>query len=300
LAWPKVDVWLGGADIYHATNYFLAPTRTARRVLSIYDLAFMVAPELCSPKIAKVFAGHVSRFAREADAVIVCSESTRRDVLRCCDADPARVTVAYGAVDEDFRAVDRDEARCRVSARYALTKPYILSVGTLEPRKNLPVLLQAFARIAKEIPHTLVLAGGAGWNAGAIFETLSSLRLGDRIKRVGFVTSAEDLSALYSAADLFAFPSQYEGFGLPLLEAMTCGCPVVAADNSSIPEVTGDAASLCETDDIDAFAAALWSVLTDDIIRTRLIQAGHERVKYFSWRTCAEKTLAVYRKAVER
>ncbi len=295
LAWPKVDSWLGGADVYHATNYFLAPTRTARRVVSVHDLAFVAAPELCSPKISGLFARHIGRFVHEADAVITCSESTKADILRFCDADPARVTVVYDAVDEGFHAMKRIDAQRHLAGLYALAGPYILFVGTLEPRKNLPVLLNAFARIARDVPHTLVLAGGTGWNVAPILETLESLGLGERVRQLGFVRTREDLAALYSAADAFVLPSRYEGFGLPLLEAMTCGCPVVAANNTSIPEVAGDAALLCGTNDVDAFAEALRTAVSDAAVRSRLIEAGHERCKRFSWRTCAQQTLDVYR-----
>lgn len=295
LSWPKVDSWLGGADVYHATNYFLAPTRTARRVVTIHDLTFMAAPELCSPKISGLFAQHVGRFVREADAVIACSEATKTDVLRFCHANPSRITVVHEAVDEDFHAMARAEAQRHVAEQYGLAGPFILFVGTLEPRKNLPVLLRAFARIVKDIPHTLVLGGGVGWNAEPIFETLESLALGDRVRQIGFVRNTEDLSALYSAADVSVLPSRYEGFGLPVLEAMTCGCPVVAANNSSIPEVAGDAAILCGTDDVDAFAVALHRIISDEAVRLRLIDAGREQVKRFSWQTCAEQTLSVYR-----
>ena len=298
LAWPKVDTWLGGADIYHATNYFLAPTQSARRVVTIHDLAFMAAPELCSPKISGLFARHVGRFIQEADAVIACSESTKADILKFCPVDASKVRVVYEAVDEDFSAMDRDEARQRVQAQFALAEPYILFVGTLEPRKNLPLLLKAFARIANDVPHALVLAGGTGWNAGPIFETIELLKLADRVRLLGFVRTTTDLSALYSAADAFAFPSRYEGFGLPILEAMTCGCPVVAADNSSIPEVAGGAALLCPADDEKPFAKALRAAVSDEALRARLSDAGREQAKRFSWRLCAEQTMAVYRAAL--
>lgn len=294
-AWPKPDTWLGGADVYHATNYYLPPAHSARRVVTIHDLAFMSVPELCSPKISGLFARNAGRFVREADAVIACSESTKRDILRHFDADPARVSVVYEAVDEDFRAMARDDARRIVAERYGLAGPYLLCVGTLEPRKNLPILLKAFARIAKDIPHTLVLAGGMGWNTEEIFATLDALPLGDRVRRTGFVRTHGDLSALYSAADAFIFPTRYEGFGLPLLEAMTCGCPVVAANNSSLPEVAGHAALWCETDDVHAFGEAMITAVTDTGVRRRLVEAGYGRVAEFSWRTCAMETHAIYR-----
>lgn len=293
---PKVDALLGGVDVYHATNFFLPPTGTARRVVSIYDLSFLAVPELCSPKIVGPFSKGVRRFAREADAVMACSEATKRDIVTRLDVDPAKVAVAAGAVDEGFGPMEASAARTYVAERYGVEGPYILFVGTLEPRKNVPGLLRAFGRLAREFPHKLVLVGPVGWNTGGIFETLASLHLDDRIVRVGYVRSHDELPAFYSAADAFVFPTFYEGFGLPVLEALTCGCPVVTSPNSSVPEAAGDAAQYADPRDSDAIAAAVGRVLGDAALRASMVAKGLEHARGFSWAGCAATTLAVYRR----
>jgi len=295
---PNVDALLGGADVYHATNYFLPPTRSARRVVTIYDLSFLTMPEHSSPKITNVFARGVRRFAREADAVLTCSQATKSDVVRLLGVAPDRVEVAYGAVDESLVALDRDAAAGRVAGRFGVRRPFILFVGTLEPRKNVPALVRAFGRLAREIPHDLVLAGPKGWQAEAIFKEIEALHLEERVILTGFIPERADLAALYSAADLFAFPSLYEGFGLPVLEAMTCGCPVVTADNSSLPEVAGEAALLVDAGDVPGIASAMRRVLEDDALRQAMVDKGFEQARRFSWEACARTTLGVYKDLV--
>ena len=291
---PQVDGLLGGVDVYHATNYFLPPARSAKRVVTIHDLAFIAAPEWCSPKIVEPFSGGMKRFAREADGILVYSESTKNDVLRYLDADPAKITVAPMAVDESFTPMPRERAVAHVKTRYGIDGPFLLFVSTLEPRKNIPTLLRTFAKLT-ELPHRLVMIGSVGWNAEPIFQTIKELRLEDRIIRPGFVPHLE-LPAFYCAADAFVFPTLYEGFGLPLLEALLCGCPVVTSDNSSVPEVTGGAALATDAMDVDGFADAVRRMLSDDALRTALIARGLEHAKRFSWKACAEVTLDVYQR----
>lgn len=291
---PKVDRLLGGVDVYHATNYFLPPTRRARRVVTIHDLAFLATPELCSPKIVGPFSAGIRRFAQEADGILVYSDSTKRDIMRFLDVPAANITVAPMAVDEDFIPLPRERAIEFVKDKYRIAPPFLLFVSTLEPRKNVPTLLQAFARLT-DLPHRLVLIGSVGWNAEPIFETIGKLKLEDRIIRPGFVPHLE-LPAFFCAADAFVFPTLYEGFGLPLLEALTCGCPVVTANNSSVPEVTGDAAVTTDAMDVEGFAEAVRRVLGDGALRDSLISRGLAHAKQFSWRRCAETTHDLYRK----
>jgi len=294
--WPGVDTLLGGVDVYHATNYYLPPVESARCAVTFYDLSFMTVPETSSPKIRAVFGKNVPKFAKKADAILVCSESTRRDIVRLLGVDPARIHVAYGAVDEDVAPWDRQAAMQYVVQRHGVSGPYILFVGTLEPRKNLPVLIRAFAAIARDIPHTLVLAGVDGWHIEQVDAAIAASGVAGRIVRTGYVGTTRDLAALYSGADLFAFPSVYEGFGLPVVEAMTCGCPVICADNSSLPEVAGDAAVLVEAEDAEALSAAMARVLGDAALREAMVVKGRAQAARFSWAGCAAATLDVYRK----
>jgi len=293
---PKVDALLGGVDVYHATNFFLPPTRSARTVVSIYDVSFLAVPALCSPKIVGPFARGVRRFATEADAVLACSEATKTDIVTRLEVDPEKVTVAPGAVDEGFAPVDPDEAKAHVSGRYGLDGPFLLFVGTLEPRKNVPGLLRAFARLADDVPHTLVLVGPTGWHMDEIETTLETLDLGPRVRRLGYVASHAELPAFYSAADAFVFPTFYEGFGLPVLEALTCACPVVTSNVSSVPEAAGDAAVYVDPNDVEGIAAGIRRVLEDAALREANVARGIEHARKFSWATCARTTLGVYRR----
>jgi glycosyltransferase involved in cell wall biosynthesis len=295
---PRIELLMPGIDVYHATNYFLPPARSARRVVTFHDLAFIRRPELCSPKISGMFARNAARFAAEADAVIACSESTRTDTIELLGADPAKVVVAYEAVDEDFAPIERAEAAAKLERTYGIRQPFLLFVGTIEPRKNLCALVQAFARIAGDIPHTLVLAGGPGWNSQPVFEAIEQLGLRDRVLCTGFVSNHSDLACFYSAADLFVFPSLYEGFGLPLLEAMTCGCPIGASNTSSVPEVAGEAALYFDPASPDDIAATIMRLIEDAPLRNSLVARGLAQAEKFSWDNCARATMDVYKRVI--
>jgi glycosyltransferase involved in cell wall biosynthesis len=240
----------------------------------------------------------MKRFAHETDAILAYSEATRRDVERLLDAPADKVTVAPMAVDEGFEPMDRAEAQAAVRREWGVAAPFLLFVSTLEPRKNVVGLLEGFARLRDRIPHSLVLIGGVGWKAEPIFEALDRLRLGDRVVRPGYVPHRR-LPVWYAAADAFVFPTLYEGFGLPLLEALACGCPVVASNSSSVPEVTGGAALLCGPDDTEALAANVLRVLEDDALRADLVDRGRAHAARYSWRAMAEATWGVYQRLAQ-
>lgn len=292
---PRVDQLLGGVEVYHATNYVLPPVRSARRVLTLYDLSFLRMPERCSPRIVGPFARGVRRFAHEADALLTCSEAAKQDIVTLAGVDAAKVTVVYGAVEPEFQPVDRAMAVDWLERHYGIQPPFLLFVGTLEARKNILGLVEAFSRLAAEIPHTLVLAGGMGWGMEGLDAAIARHGLEARVIRTGYIRARADLPKFYSAAGLFVFPSYYEGFGLPVLEAMACGCPVLCAQTSSLPEVGGSAARYMNPDDPGDMAAQLRAVLSDDGLRGRMREAGLVQARAFSWEDCARRTLEVYR-----
>lgn len=292
---PAVDRLLGDVDVYHATNYFLPPTATARRVLTIYDLTFLRRPDLCSPKIVGPFRRKVPRMAKAADAILTCSQASKRDIVELLEVPENRVRVAYGAVDEQLAPVPRDDAQRMLAQQFGITTPFALFVGTIEPRKNVSGLLRAFARVAADAPHTLVLVGGMGWLPEPIEKTIHDLRLESRVKWLGYVPRHADLALFYSAADAFVFPSFYEGFGLPVLEALACGCPVITSNVSSLPEVAGDAAVYVDPNDDAGIAAKLLDVLTNEPLRQSLSARARTQAARFSWDACARETLACYR-----
>jgi glycosyltransferase involved in cell wall biosynthesis len=293
---PRADRLLGGADIYHATNYFLPPVAKARRVLTIYDVAFLKRPELCSPKIVGPFSRAVKHFAGEADAILTCSEASKRDIAECCRVDENRIDVAYGAADAAFAPWETARARALLAEKYGIEGPFLLFVSTLEPRKNIDGLLDAFTALLDHIPHTLVLVGGPGWKMSHLDARLSGPVLAKRIRRMGYVTPRSDLPAFYSAADAFVFPSHYEGFGLPVVEAMTCGCPVITSEASCLPEVAGGAALLVPPDQPEAIADAIRRVTDDKALRETLREKGRKRAAVFSWEKSARTVLNLYRR----
>jgi glycosyltransferase involved in cell wall biosynthesis len=292
---PRVDRMLEGVDIYHATNYYLPPVQEARRITTIYDLSFLKNPAWSSPKIVGPFSEGVRRFAHEADAIITCSEATKVDAVTMLGVHPEKVHVVYGAVDSSFGDVQRPEAVDLLVNEYDLRQPFLLYVGTLEPRKNIRGLLRAFAAVAQDVPHTLVLVGGVGWNMDGLDEEIESLGIADRVRRMGYLPRRNHLPAFYAAADAFFFPSFYEGFGLPVLEAMTCGCPVITSDTSSLPEVGGEAARYVSPDDEDHMAGTLLKVLTNERLRDSMSTLGFARAEKFGWDRSADRTLDVYR-----
>ena len=292
--WPKVDTALGGVDVFHGTNYFLGPVSYARTVVTVHDLAFLIDASWCSPKIVGPFADGVGKFCHRADAVMAYSESTKRDLVKLLDVDPAKIHIAPMAVDEAFKPMPRDEAKRVVKERAGLDGPFFLYVSTLEPRKNVEGLIRIFEKLAKDREHKLVLIGGVGWRAEPILRAIEKSPYKDRIIRPGFIPHLE-LPAFYCAADALLFPTHYEGFGLPLLEALTCSCPVIAGDNSSVPEVTGGAALTCDEHDEEAFVNLVNTMLDDDSKREDCIAKGIEHAQHFSWQGCAETTLGVYR-----
>jgi glycosyltransferase involved in cell wall biosynthesis len=234
----------------------------------------------------------------EAARVIADSEATRRDVVELLGAAPDMVRVVPLGCDPRFTPGDAEAARRTVAAELGIEAPFVLHVGTVEPRKNLPGLISAFgqARRTRRLPQVLVLAGAPGWGVEPVRARIAAEGLADVVRLTGPVSEAQ-LLALYRAADLFAFPSLYEGFGLPVVEAMACGTPVVTANVAALPEVAGDAALTVDPRDETALAEALDRGLNDLELRARLRAAGPARAAAFTWERCAAATLAVYEEA---
>jgi glycosyltransferase involved in cell wall biosynthesis len=235
-----------------------------------------------------------------AQHVLADSASTRRDLIDRLGVAPERVTVVYPGVEERFRPQPGD-ATARVRQRYQVGDgPFILGVGTLEPRKNWPGLIRAWTlmRQASGLPHRLVIAGGKGWLAQDIFTAAQASPFSRDIVFTGFVDDA-DLPALYAAAGVFAFPSRYEGFGIPVVEAMACGTPVVCADNSSLPEAAGDAALLVTAGDDGALAAALQRLIEDTALAASLRRAGLAHAARFTWHSAAAVLWQTYQQVYD-
>jgi len=227
---------------------------------------------------------------------MVCSKASKQDAIDLLKLPPEKVSVIYGSVEVGFGQEVPQERIDEVLERYGIRPPYFLFVGTLEPRKNVVGIVRAFSKIYRDLPHVLVLAGGAGWGEGAIDAAIDAANLDDRVIRTGYVPKRSDIEALYVAADAFVFPSLYEGFGLPILEAMACGCPVVTSNNSSLPEVGGAVAIYANPFDIDSIAEGMRDVVSSRERKYELADAGREQVKKFSWDRSAKELLQLYDK----
>lgn len=288
---PGLPSALAEADVIHATNpAAVPPIRDGQRlVVTVHDLAFERFPELFPRRWRWLYRAGLRAAVKRAHAIIVPSRSTADDLLARTSIDVDRLHVTPLA---PFLARS-DEDPAEALQRLNIEPPYVLSVGTLEPRKNLVRLVRAYRQVAPEVPHTLVLAGPAGWQSAELETELA--RTGPReIVRTGPV-SDPDLDALYRGADAFAYPSLYEGFGLPVIEAMARGVATVTSNTSSLPEVAGDAALLVDPEDVGEIADALARVLTDAAMAEDLRRRGRERAAAFSWDATARATLDVYR-----
>lgn len=291
-----VEAIVGRVSVFHSPDFVLPPVWGARTVLTVHDLSFLRLPECSSPQLLAYLMGAVPRSIARADMILADSESTRRDLIELLKVPEDRIAVVYPGVEERFRPeIGAEDATRR--ARYALERPYVLGVGTLQPRKNYARLIRAFGRLvrAHDLPHQLVIAGGAGWLFDDVTATIAELGLNDRVRVLGFVPD-DDLPALYRGADVFAFPSLYEGFGIPVLEAMGCGTPVVTSDVSSLPEAAGDAALQVPPNDVDALADALWRALSDAVLREDLRARGLTQVRRFTWKQAAKDLIRIYQR----
>ena len=295
-----LDAVVGATTIFHGTDHLLPPTRRIRTVFTIHDLIFRFFPEHHLPLNRWYLTVMMPRFLRAADALIAVSEQTKRDAMALYRLPAERIHVVYEGVDDRFQPVADPARLAALRQRFKLPERFLLYLGTIEPRKNLPALLDAYhSLVAAGEEADLVIAGRKGWLYQPVFAHVRRLGLERRVHFTGWVDDA-DAPALLSAARAFVFPSLYEGFGLPPLEAMACGTPVVASNTSSLPEVVGDAGLLVDPTDRAALAAALRRVLADDGLAATLRAKGLRRARRFRWEKAALETLAVYRAAAER
>ena len=298
---PPVEWFTGGPiDLLHATDFVLPPSRARRKLLTVHDLAFLFYPDAAMPSLHRYLNVVVPRSVRRADGLIADSHHTAHDLTEQWQVPPECITVVQGAVDtRRFAPVTDPQQLAAVRSRYGIgAGPFILGLSRLEPRKNYVRLIEAFAAArATGLPHRLIIGGSKGWLYDTIFARVQELQLGALVHFPGFIDEA-DLATLYSAADFFAYPSLYEGFGLPILEALACGAPVLTADNSCLPEAGGPGALYVQAEDVDSIAAGLVRLATDANLRQQLRAAGMAHAAAFTWERSAQQLLAAYRKTL--
>lgn len=280
-------------DALFVPAHVLPLAHPARSLVTVHDLGYKHFPE-AHPWRQRAYLDWSTRWsARASRALLADSAATRDDLVRLYGTDPAKITVVYPGYDESLRRVDDPAALARVRAQYGIEGDYVLHVGTLHPRKNLARLIEAFGQLQDSFPGLrLVLAGARGWLAGPILERVRALGLDDRVVLPGYV-AAGDLAALLSGARAYAFPSLYEGFGFPALEAQACGVPLVAARASSLPEVAGDAAIYVDPLSVDDITRGLRLALSDATLCAELVARGAQNLCRFSWARAAAEVLAV-------
>lgn len=266
-------------------------------VVSVHDVSFLEHPEYFRFPRATQLRLTVRRTVQTAAKVVTGSEFSRAAIARAYGLDPADIALVPNAASPVFRPIDRKRAAEGVLARFGIQCPFLLAVGDLQPRKNQAGLVRAFAEMTHklpQLPHSLVLAGQDTWFSGQVREAVRTSGVETRVRFTGFVTD-EELLMLYNACELFVFPSLYEGFGLPLLEAMACGRAVACSNVSALPEVADAAAILFDPRSTEDMARAMSDLLLDDELRARMERLGLSRAAHFSWRKTAEMTLEVYR-----
>ncbi|HEV2619920.1 MAG TPA: glycosyltransferase family 1 protein [Acidobacteriaceae bacterium] len=288
-------------DVLHSLHYSFPLVRTsARKVVTVHDLTSLLMPQvhIRSKRLYYIFFLRVS--SRLADAVIFVSRSTQEDWRRHFPRSPVKQFVIPLGKGPNYRP-DLPSASIRdVLKRHNLSQPYLLYIGTIEPRKNLTRLVQAFARVQAAFPsHTLVIAGKKGWMYDELFRTIAELGLEDRIIFTGFVEE-QDKPYLIVASEIFVYPSLYEGFGIPVLEALACGAPTLTSDNSSLREVAGDAALLVNPESVEDISLKIEMLLSDSAMRESLRAKAIRQAAKFDWARMAQETLQTYRSQIQQ
>jgi glycosyltransferase involved in cell wall biosynthesis len=298
LLWDQIAVpWITRhkrLDIIFNPKFTIPFFHKAKKIFVLHGSEWFAIPKHFKWYDQLYFGSLVPHYCRHADAFIAVANAVKDDAVKYVHADPKRIFAVYNAIDpKQFHYITDDTLLRAVKAKYKLPDKYIVWVGQIESRKNIKRLLRAYAQIAREFPHNLVIAGEQRWSTEDELAEVDSLGIRDRLQFLGWVAHTE-LPSIYRQAQLFAFPSLYEGFGIPLVEAMACGCPVMTATTCSPPEVVGDAGVLVDPYDVTAITQGMRNILSDAALREKMITRGLKRAKDFSWDRCATQVLEAF------
>ncbi len=288
---PPFDLLAGNADLFHFPNFIIPPLRRGRAVVTIHDMSFMRLPECAESKNRRYLEARIADTIERAAAIITISHFSAFEIAALFPQAVGKLHVTHLGIDASFTPPPA-AAIAATRQRLGLTRPYIVSVGTIEPRKNFPLLVKAFDALERD-DIDLVIAGMPGWNCETIFNSFKEARRAGQIRYLSYVAD-HDLTALYAGAAAFALASHYEGFGFTPIEAMACGTPVVTAPGGSLQEVAGTAALLVPDYEVEAWRSALATILDDEPLRQRLVQAGLAQAGNYRWQKTAAETLKIY------
>ena len=286
-----------GITLFHETNFIPLMHFGVPEVSTVHDMTVILYPEKHPMERVKLFEKRLLNDIHDFKHIIVVSENTKRDLITLTGYPEERITITSLGCNNSFRLLERESVKTFLRKR-GLPEKYILFVGTLEPRKNIEFLIRSYYGLEKRLrdEYPLLIAGPKGWYYDSIFKLVDDLALGSSVRFLGYVPD-EELPLLYNGASLFVYPSFYEGFGLPPLEAMTCGCPVITSNTSSLPEVVGTGGVMVNPEDEDDLRVRMEEALTDEKTRIGMSEYGLQRAKRFSWEKCARETLGAYKKA---
>ena len=293
---PAIDRLVGEAHLFHFPNYILPPLASSRAVTTIYDVSFLRYPQYAQPETLRWLSKNIRKTVDRAIGIITVSEFSKSEIVRTLGAPAERIRVVYPGVSASFRVAVPPEGRQRVRREYGLPEDYILCVGTLEPRKNLLTLVQAFDKARaffRKERCRLVLAGVKGWKMDPLFEWIRRQGLKEDVVLTGYVED-RDLPALYQGAAYLVFPSFYEGFGMPIIEAMASAIPVIASGVESHREILGEAAVFINPNDVDGLARSMKDLYQDADTRRQLVEKAAVRVAAFTWEACARGMIECY------
>ncbi len=291
--WPPYEWFAGAADVYHFPNFIIPPLRKGKKVVTVHDVTFLRHPETVEQKNYRYLSTRLEQTVQVADHIIVVSDFSRQEVLEHYAVDADRITAIHLGISQPFDIVPESRIQA-VRKMLGLERPYLLFVGTVEPRKNIPFLIDVFEAM-DHFDGDLVIAGMKGWKYEESLQRINSSKKGDRIHYLEFVDESH-LPGLYAGAEIFVFPSHYEGFGFPPLEAMSCGTPVISSAGGALPETVGNAGVIIDRGTVEAWVHAVETMLHDTAQRDIFRKIGLEHAGHFDWARTARKTVDVYRR----
>lgn len=285
-------------DIHHAHNFFLPYKLKEPSIVTIYDMVYKLFPETMAQDNLDLLNKIMPRSISESTKILTISENSKREISEILGVSPDKIAIAYPGFDPTVFRIIPEEDSSKTLDKFNFKKPFILYLGTLEPRKNIERIIEAYASLTHIQTHyDLVLAGSIGWKSEKIFQLIEQYSLKEKVHLTGYISQAEQI-ALYNKATCFVFPSLYEGFGMPALEAMACGCPVITSNTSSLPEVVGNAGKLVNPLEVGEIASAIQTIIEDDTLRNTMIARNIEQIKQFTWTNTAKSVIELYNSLV--